>query len=61
MSILSVEYSANATFSLPAVAYDLLNRQVIRLAAEFAHKGGFTALPYRVRAANRQRDRLSIA
>ena len=47
-------FSANAVLTLLAVACALLDRQVTRLAADFATAGGFTERLYRVRTNNRR-------
>jgi len=48
------EISANAVLVLLAVACALLDRQVVRLAADFETAGGFTERMYRVRTNNRR-------
>lgn len=51
------ELSANAALTLLAVACALLDRQVLRLAADFETEGGFTERLYRVRTAKRRTQR----
>lgn len=51
------ELSANATLVLLTVVCALLDRQVERLANDFENEGGFTERLYRVRTANRRRQR----
>ncbi|MBM9538311.1 hypothetical protein JWG43_14615 [Desulfobulbus alkaliphilus] len=53
------ELSANAALVLLAVACSLLDRQVERLAQDFANEGGFTERLYRVRTAHRQKQKQS--
>lgn len=51
------ELSANAVLVLLAVACSLLDRQVERLAIDFESEGGFTERLYRVRTANRRKQK----
>lgn len=51
------ELSANVALVLLAVACSLLDRQVERLAQDFATEGGFTERLYRVRTAHRRKQR----
>lgn len=51
------ELSANAALTLLTVACALLDRQVARLAQDFENEGGFTERLYRVRTANRRKQR----
>lgn len=53
------ELSANAALVLLAVACSLLDRQVERLAQDFASEGGFTERLYRVRTAHRRKQKQS--
>ncbi len=53
------ELSANAALVLLAVACSLLDRQVERLAQDFATEGGFTERLYRVRTAHRRKQKQS--
>ncbi|MCF7912696.1 MAG: four helix bundle suffix domain-containing protein [Candidatus Cloacimonetes bacterium] len=51
------EYSANAAIILTQVVCSLINRQVARLAKDFAEKGGFTEKMYRIRKEKRDENR----